>query len=88
MELDKPSGATLPATEYSAVVNINSEDAVPTASVENGTDSEDTGTMTLTLRLSGPGQYDIINPSNEDSDSVYGRGFHRGRQHQGAPPNR
>ena len=64
--LSNASGATLPTSPW-AQVNITSDEAVPTASLENVTVDEGAGTMTLTLRLSHPSQADIayvVNASN------------------------
>ena len=57
VDLSNPSGATLTASV--AAVRIDSEDAVPTASLADVTVDEGAGTMTLTLRLSHPSQPDI-----------------------------
>ena len=57
VDLSNPTGATLPASV--AAVGIDSEDAVPTASLADVTVDEGAGTMTLTLRLSHPSQPDI-----------------------------
>ena len=48
--LSNASGATLPTSPW-ANVNINNDDAVPTASIANVTVGEGAGTMTLTLAL-------------------------------------
>ena len=58
VDLSNPSGATLPDPP-SATVRIDSEDAVPTASMAPVTVDEGAGTMTLTLRLSHPSSADI-----------------------------
>ena len=57
IDLTNPTGATL--LNSAATVTINSEDAVPTASLEDITVDEGAGTMTLTLRLSHPSELDI-----------------------------
>ena len=57
VHLTNPTGATLVAS--GATVRIDSEDAVPTASMEDVTVDEGAGTMTLTLQLSHPSQSDI-----------------------------
>ena len=49
--LSNPTGAALSAASF-ANVNISSDDAVPTASMEDVIVNEDAGTMTLTLALS------------------------------------
>ena len=56
VDLTNPTGATLAS---GATVRIDSEDAVPTASMEDVTVDEGAGTMTLTLQLSHPSQSDI-----------------------------
>ena len=53
LDLRDPSGTALPAIPTRAV-EIASEDAVPTASMEDVTVDEGAGTMTLTLHLSPP----------------------------------
>ena len=58
VDLSNPTGATVPA-HPSAVVRIDSEDAVPTASMAPVTVDEGAGTMTLTLRLSHLSDADI-----------------------------
>ena len=58
VDLSNPSGATLPDPP-SAAVGIDSEDAVPTASMADVTVDEGAGTMTLTLRLSHLSHEDI-----------------------------
>ena len=58
VDLSNPTGATLPDPP-SATVRIDSEDAVPTASMAPVTVDEGAGTMTLTLRLSHPSSADI-----------------------------
>ena len=58
VDLSNPTGATLPDPP-SAGIGINSEDAVPTASMADVTVDEGAGTMTLTLRLSHPSHEDI-----------------------------
>ena len=58
VDLSNPTGATLPDPPLAAV-RIDSEDAVPTASMADVTVDEGAGTMTLTLRLSHPSQRDI-----------------------------
>ena len=57
VDLTNPTGATLVVS--GATVRIDSEDAVPTASMEDVTVDEGAGTMTLTLQLSHPSQPDI-----------------------------
>ena len=57
VDLSDPTGATVPAPV--AAITINSEDAKPTASVEDVTVDEGAGTMTVTVRLSHPSQPDI-----------------------------
>ena len=57
VDLTNPTGATLVAS--GATVRIDSEDAVPTVSMEDVTVDEGAGTMTLTLRLSHPSDADI-----------------------------
>ena len=52
VHLENPSGADLPSESYYAAVNIQSDDPVPTASMQNVTANERAGTMTLTLKLS------------------------------------
>ena len=58
LDLRDPSGTALPAIPTRAV-EIASEDAVPTASMEDVTVDEGAGTMTLTLHLSHPSQPEI-----------------------------
>ena len=58
VDLSNPTGATLPVYP-TAAVGIDSEDAVPTASMADVTVDEGAGTMTLILRLSHPSQEDI-----------------------------
>ena len=54
------SDETLPVLDQRlAVVSIQSDDPVPTASMANVTANERAGTMTLTLRLSNPSSEDI-----------------------------
>ena len=55
VDLSNPTGATLPVFP-TAAVGIDSEDAVPTASMADVTVDEGAGTMTLILRLSHPSQ--------------------------------
>ena len=50
--LSNPTGAALSSSASLANVNISSDDAVPTASMENVIVNEDAGTMTLALALS------------------------------------
>ena len=50
--LSNPTGAALSSSASLANVNISSDDAVPTASMEDVIVNEDAGTMTLTLALS------------------------------------
>ena len=57
VDLTNPTGATLVAS--GATVRIDSEDAVPTASMADVTVDEGAGTMTLTLRLSHPSDAEI-----------------------------
>ena len=57
VDLSDATGATVPAPR--AAITINSEDAKPTASVEDVTVDEGAGTMTATIRLSHPSQPDI-----------------------------
>ena len=56
VDLTNPIGATVPVKTGS--VTIDSEDAAPTASLEDVTVDEGAGTMTLTLRLSHPSESD------------------------------
>ena len=56
VDLSNPAGATVPAS--AAAITIDSEDAAPTASLEDVTVDEGAGTMTLTLRLSHTSQSD------------------------------
>ncbi len=58
VDLSNPTGATLPDPP-SAGIGINSEEAVPTASMADVTVDEGAGTMTLILRLSHPSHEDI-----------------------------
>ena len=58
IDITNPSGATLPDPPTAAVI-IDSEEAVPTASMADVTVDEGAGTMTLTLRLNHPSQKDI-----------------------------
>ena len=58
VDLSNPTGATLPDPP-SAGIGINSEEAVPTASLADVTVDEGAGTMTLILRLSHPSHEDI-----------------------------
>ena len=67
VDLSNPTGATLPDPPLAAV-RIDSEDAVPTASLADVTVDEGAGTMTLTLRLSHPSQRDIAYLTIYDED--------------------
>ena len=67
VDLSNPTGATLPDPPLAAV-RIDSEDAVPTASMADVTVDEGAGTMTLTLRLSHPSQRDIAYLTIYDED--------------------
>ena len=58
VDLSDPSGTALPAIPTRAV-EIASDDAVPTASMDDVTVDEGAGTMTLTLHLSHPSHEDI-----------------------------
>ena len=65
IDLSNPTGATLPDPPLTGVI-IDSEEAVPTASMADVTVDEGAGTMTLTLRLSHPSQKDITYFTRED----------------------
>ena len=65
VDITNPSGATLPFYP-TASVRIDSEDAVPTASMADVTVDEGAGTMTLTLRLNHPSQVDIAYFTRDD----------------------
>ena len=65
IDITNPSGATLPDPPAIAV-RIDSEEAVPTASMADVTVEEGAGTMTLTLRLSHPSQVDIAYFTRDD----------------------
>ena len=67
VDLSNPTGATLPDPPLAAV-RIDSEDAVPTASMADVTVDEGAGTMTLILRLSHPSQRDIAYLTIYDED--------------------
>ena len=67
IDITNPTGATLPDPPLAAV-RIDSEDAVPTASMADVTVDEGAGTMTLTLRLSHPSQRDIAYLTIYDED--------------------
>ena len=58
INITNPFGATLPDPPTATVI-IDSEEAVPTASMADVTVDEGAGTMTLTLRLNHPSQEDI-----------------------------
>ena len=55
IDITNPTGATLPDPPTATVI-IDSEEAVPTASMADVTVDEGAGTMTLTLRLNHPSQ--------------------------------
>ena len=65
IDISNPTGATLPDPPAIAV-RIDSEEAVPTASMADVTVDEGAGTMTLTLRLSHPSQVDIAYFTRDD----------------------
>ena len=65
IDITNPSGATLPDPSTVAV-RIDSEEAVPTASMADVTVDEGAGTMTLTLRLNHPSQVDIAYFTRDD----------------------
>ena len=65
INISNPTGATLPDPPFAGVI-IDSEEAVPTASMADVTVDEGAGTMTLTLRLSHPSQEDIAYFTRED----------------------
>ena len=67
IDLTNPTGATLPDPPFAAV-RIDSEEAVPTASLADVTVDEGAGTMTLTLRLNHPSQRDIAYNTIYDED--------------------
>ena len=67
IDLTNPTGATLPDPPLAAV-RIDSEEAVPTASLADVTVDEGAGTMTLTLRLNHPSQRDIAYNTIYDED--------------------
>ncbi len=71
VDLSNPTGATLPDPP-STVVRIDSEDAVPTASMADVTVDEGAGTMTLTLRLSHPSDAEIAYFTIYDEDVATG----------------
>ena len=76
VDLSNPTGATLPDPP-SAVVRIDSEEAVPTASLADVTVDEGAGTMTLTLRLSHPsdaetGYFTIYDEDDETGTATEG----------------
>ena len=70
VDLTNPTGATLAAS--GATVRIDSEDAVPTASMADVTVDEGAGTMTLTLRLSHPSDAEIVYFTIYDEDDETG----------------
>ena len=70
VDLTNPTGATLVAS--GATVRIDSEDAVPTASMADVTVDEGAGTMTLTLRLSHPSDAEIAYFTIYDEDDETG----------------
>ena len=70
VDLTNPTGATLLAS--GATVRIDSEDAVPTASMADVTVDEGAGTMTLTLRLSHPSDAEIAYFTIYDEDDDRG----------------
>ena len=70
VDLTNPTGATLSAS--GATVRIDSEDAVPTASMADVTVDEGAGTMTLTLRLSHPSDAEIAYFTIYDEDVATG----------------
>ena len=65
INISNPTGATLPDPPFAGVI-IDSEEAVPTASMADVTVDEGAGTMTLILRLSHPSQKDIAYFTRED----------------------
>ena len=65
INISNPTGATLPDPPFAGVI-IDSEEAVPTASMADVTVDEGAGTMTLILRLSHPSQEDIAYFTRED----------------------
>ena len=65
IDITNPTGATLPFYP-TASVRIDSEEAVPTASLADVTVDEGAGTMTLTLRLNHPSQEDIAYFTRDD----------------------
>ena len=71
VDLSNPTGATLPDPP-TAAVSIDSEDAVPTASMADVTVDEGAGTMTLTLRLSHPSDAEIAYFTIYDEDIATG----------------
>ena len=71
VDLSNPTGATLPDPP-TAAVSIDSEDAVPTASLADVTVDEGAGTMTLTLRLSHPSDAEIAYFTIYDEDIATG----------------
>ena len=71
MDLSNPTGATLPDPPLAAV-RIDSEEAVPTASMADVTVDEGAGTMTLTLRLSHPSDAEIAYFTIYDEDIATG----------------
>ena len=79
VDLSNPTGATLPDPP-SAAVRIDSEDAVPTASLADVTVDEGAGTMTLTLRLSHPsdaetGYFTIYDEDDETGTATEGEDY-------------
>ena len=64
--LSNASGATLPEFPQ-ANVNIRSEEAIPTASLDDVTVDEGAGTMTLTLRVSHTSQADVTYVANANN---------------------
>ena len=73
VDLSNPTGATLPDPPLAAV-RIDSEEAVPTASMADVTVDEGAGTMTLTLRLSHPSDAEIAYFTIYDEDYCDGHG--------------